>query len=129
MLRHTVVPWRPSRWCTVSGTAHGAAVDPGAAAGGHDIVAPDLPSEDGSASFDDYADVVCAALADREDVVHVGHSFGGHTIPLVADRRPVRRLVYLSALVPDIGRSLLSQTTDELEVLNPLHEAGLSEPD
>jgi pimeloyl-ACP methyl ester carboxylesterase len=29
---------------------------------GHDVVAMDLPSEDGRATFDTYADVVCAAL-------------------------------------------------------------------
>ena len=29
---------------------------------GHDVVTMDLPSEDGTATFDSYADVVCAAL-------------------------------------------------------------------
>jgi hypothetical protein len=29
---------------------------------GHDVVAPELPSEDGSADFDAYADLVCTAL-------------------------------------------------------------------
>ena len=27
---------------------------------GHDVIAPDLPSEDGSADFDAYADFVCS---------------------------------------------------------------------
>ena len=29
---------------------------------GHHVVAPDMPSDDGSADFDAYADAVCAAL-------------------------------------------------------------------
>ena len=61
---------------------------------GHDVVAMDLPSEDGTATFDTYADVVCAALdGRRDDVVLVGHSYGGNTVPLVATRRPIRHLV------------------------------------
>src|SRR5262249_25275907 len=70
---------------------------------GHDVVAMDLPCDDGSASFDTYADVVCDALKGcNGDVVLVGHSLAGNTIPLVAARRPVRHLVYLCALIPDI---------------------------
>jgi pimeloyl-ACP methyl ester carboxylesterase len=97
---------------------------------GHDVVAVDLPAEDGAASFDTYADVVCTALDVRDDdVVIVGHSYGGHTIPLVASRRPARHLVYLCALVPDIGRSMLDQLQDEPDMLNTRWVEGLSEPD
>jgi pimeloyl-ACP methyl ester carboxylesterase len=97
---------------------------------GHDVVAMDLPSEDGTATFDTYADVVCAALEGHDDVVLVGHSYNGNTIPLVAARRPVRHLVYLCAMVPDIGRSVFDQMSDELEMLNPVaYEQGLSAPD
>lgn len=97
---------------------------------GHEVVTMDLPAEDGAASFDNYADVVCGALGRKhEDVVLVGHSCGGHTIPLVADRRPVRHLVYLCALVPDIGRSVLDQLQDEPDMLNPRWVEGLGEPD
>lgn len=97
---------------------------------GHDVVAMDLPSEDGAATFDTYADVVCAALQGcDDDVVLVGHSYGGNTVPLVAARRPVRHLVYLCAMVPDVGRSLFDQLSDELEMLNPAYEQGLSAPD
>ena len=97
---------------------------------GHDVVTMDLPSEDGAASFDTYADVVCAAIADcGDDVVLVGHSYGGHTVPLVAARRPLRHLVYLCALVPDVGRSLFDQLDDEPEMLNPVFRQGLSVPD
>lgn len=93
---------------------------------GHDVVAMDLPCDDASASFEIYADVVCAALnACDEDVVLVEHSLGGPTVALVAARRPVRHLVYLCAAVPDIGRSIF----DEPDMVNPLYVQGLSEPD
>ncbi|MDT5329103.1 MAG: hypothetical protein QOF31_400 [Mycobacterium sp.] len=97
---------------------------------GHEVVAMDLPTEDGAATFDTYADVVCAALDGcDDDVVLVGHSYGGNTVPLVAVRRPIRHLVYLCAMIPDIGRSLFDQFSDELEMLNPVYEQGLSMPD
>lgn len=87
----------------------------------------DLPLEDDTASFDDYADVVCAALAETgDDVVLVGHSYGGNTIPLVATRRPVRHLVYLCAMIPEIGRSLMDQLGDGMEMLNPVYMDGLT---
>jgi pimeloyl-ACP methyl ester carboxylesterase len=74
----------------------------------------DLPTDDGSATFDTYADVVCTAIAGCDgDIVVVGHSYGGMVIPLVAARRPVRHLVYVAASVPDIGRSLNDQLRDE----------------
>jgi pimeloyl-ACP methyl ester carboxylesterase len=95
------------------------------------VVAPDLPIDDKSASFDRYADVVCAALDGCNDdgcndVVLVAHSMGGHTAPLVASRRPIRHLVYLAALVPRVGLSLLEQMTDEPHMVNPAQLTGLS---
>jgi pimeloyl-ACP methyl ester carboxylesterase len=50
---------------------------------------------------------VVDALADvDEDVVLLGHSLGGVTIPLVAERRPVTRLIYLASLPPLSGVTL-----------------------
>ncbi|HUO39072.1 MAG TPA: alpha/beta fold hydrolase [Mycobacterium sp.] len=51
---------------------------------------------------------VCAALNGcDDDIVLVGHSYGGHTIAPVAARRRVRHLVYLCAYIPNIGRSAM----------------------
>lgn len=97
---------------------------------GHRVVAMDLPCEDGSASFDVYADVVCASLAGcDDDVVLVGHSLGGHTVPLVAERRSVRHVVYLCGVVPSIGQSVLDQLRDEPSMLDPLWQQGVAGPD
>lgn len=77
---------------------------------GHDVVVPELPTEDGSADFDAYADVVCTDLRGcDDDVVVVAHSLAGATGALVPDRRPVRHLVYLCAAVPQGGASLVDQ--------------------
>jgi pimeloyl-ACP methyl ester carboxylesterase len=73
---------------------------------GHDVVAPDLPSEDESAGLAAYADAVVAAIGDRTDrtdLVVVAHSLGGFTGPLVCARVPVDLLVLLTAMVPAPG--------------------------
>jgi hypothetical protein len=51
------------------------------------------------------------------------------TIPLVAARRPVHRLVYLAAFVPIPRRSFAEQLADEPDTLLPEARAGLSERD
>ncbi len=67
---------------------------------GHDPVAVDLPSEDKSAGWSDYADTVVQAIGDRSDLVVVGHSLGGFTAPLVCARVPVELLVLVAAMIP-----------------------------
>ena len=88
---------RGMAWRVVLGNAH--AVSRRA---GHAVIAPELPSDDGSADFDAYADSVCTALRGCDgDVVVVAHSLAGATGALVPVRRPVRHLVYLCAAVPE----------------------------
>jgi pimeloyl-ACP methyl ester carboxylesterase len=87
---------------------HGAASDswywhlavPELLARGHDVVAPDLPSDDDSAGLDEYADVVVDAIGDRSDLVVVAQSLGGFTAPLVCDRVPVSLVIMVAAMVP-----------------------------
>ena len=100
------------------------------AARGHHAVAPDLPCDDVTAGFEDYAEVVVAALKGAgEDVVVVGHSLAGQTIPLVAARRPVSRLVYLCALLPAVGRSFADQFGLGEAMLDGGYAAGLARDD
>ncbi len=72
---------------------------------GHDTVAVDLPTEDASAGWWDYADTVVEAVGDRTNVVVVGHSLGGFTAPLVCARIPVDLLVFVAGMVPRPGES------------------------
>lgn len=48
------------------------------------------------------------------DIVLVGHSYGGVVVRHVADRLPdrIRSLIYLDALVPDDGKSVLDYSAD-----------------
>jgi pimeloyl-ACP methyl ester carboxylesterase len=70
---------------------------------GHDVVAPDLPSDDDTATLADYAETVVEAIGERRDLVVVGHSYGGFTAAIVADRLPVELLVFVSAMIPAPG--------------------------
>jgi pimeloyl-ACP methyl ester carboxylesterase len=72
---------------------------------GHDVVAPDLPSDDNSASLDDYAGTVVDAIGGRDNVIVVGQSYAGFTAPLVADRVPVDGLVLVAGMIPAPGES------------------------
>lgn len=72
---------------------------------GHDVVAPDLPCEDESAGWSEYADTVIDALGDRTDLVVVAQSLGGFTAPIVCERVPVDLLVLVAAMVPMPGET------------------------
>jgi len=98
-------------------------------ADGHVAIAVDLPCDDPGATFETYADTVAQSLRDHDDLVLVGHSLAGHTIPLVAARLPVRHLVFLCALIAQPGRSLVDQLTADPDMLLPEYVSGLSEPD
>src|SRR5205807_9246133 len=71
---------------------------------GHEVVAPDLPSDD-SAGLAEYADAVVDAIGNRTDLVVVAQSMGGFTGPLVCDRLTVDLLVLVAAMVPRPGES------------------------
>ena len=97
----------------IHGGAHGSwcweLIVPELEARGHRVVAPDLPLEDETAGAEAWARTVIDAIDDVAgpgdgDVVLVGHSMGGMCVPIVASRRPVRRMVFLAAMVPAPGR-------------------------
>lgn len=124
-----------SVYAMVHGGWHGAwcweRLTPELQALGHRVIAMDLPIEDSAATFDDYANIVCAATKDvsDENLVLVGHSMGGQTIPLVAARRRLSRLVYLCGVPPIPGRTFLQLMADESDMLNPGYTLGLGEKD
>ena len=70
---------------------------------GHDVVAPNLPCDDGTATLLDYADTVIEAIGERRNLIVVGQSYGGFTAPLVADRLPVEVVVFVAGMVPAPG--------------------------
>jgi pimeloyl-ACP methyl ester carboxylesterase len=108
----------------VHGAGHGAwcweRLVPELTALGHRAWTMDLPCDDPTAGTERYAEVVDRALPRVEDLILVGHSLAGLTIPLVAARRPVRRLVFLCALIPEFGRSLADQVASDAALYHPV---------
>ncbi len=104
-----------------------APVIPELAALGHRAIAADLPCTDPAATLDDYARTVVDAMAGlQRPVVVVGHSAGGATIALVPSRTPVDRLVYVTAVVPEPGRSIVDLAGAEVRetMLSVSHDEG-----
>ena len=98
-------------FCLVHGAWHGGwcweRLAPELEARGGHVVAPDLPCEDVEAGTLGLRGRGRRGAREADDVVLVGHSLGGVTIPLVAARRPVRALVYLCAFVPTPGEPIM----------------------
>lgn len=80
---------------------------------GHRVTAVDLPISDPAAGTAAYASTVVDSIDDAGETVLVGHSMAGLVLPLVAAQRPVRRIVFLAAMLPIPGRSLADQRRDE----------------
>jgi pimeloyl-ACP methyl ester carboxylesterase len=109
----------------VHGAYHGGAcwdlLIPELEARGHDAIAMDLPAPDPAAGVNEYADTVITALKGAgNEVTLLGHSMGGLTIPLVADRRPVRRLVFLAAMLSEPGGTGGDVLARHPDAINPV---------
>lgn len=77
-------------------------------AAGHEVIAVDLPCTTPDATLADYAAAVNAAIpSDGSDVILVAHSFGGFTVSTVAAGRPGIPVVYVAAVIPQAGASLV----------------------
>ena len=82
-------------------------------AAGNQTTAMDLPNEDPEAGAGRYAEVVLSAMPrDASNVVVVGHSLGGLTIPLVAATAMPLGIVFVCGLVPVPGKSFDDQHND-----------------
>jgi pimeloyl-ACP methyl ester carboxylesterase len=109
-------------FCLVPGSWHGPwcfeRLIPHLEAAGHRAIGVELNSDEPDSTCSGYAETIAEELADAGDgVIVVGHSFGGLTVPLVAQHRPVRRLVYLAALIPKAGMSMSEQFEAEEGIL------------
>lgn len=86
------------------------------------MVTPDLPVDDDTAGAAVWAaaaiDAIDAAVGPSDpDVVVVGHSIAGLCLPVIADRRRIRRMVFLSALVPVPGEAFADRLAQHPEIL------------
>ena len=93
---------------------------------GHRVLAVDLPSEDPQAGASEYAAAALGAFAEAdEDLVVVGHSLAGLTIPLIATTRPVRQLIFLCAMLPRRGKTHDEVASAEPDMVLPGPEDGV----
>ena len=67
---------------------------------GQDAITVDLPSEDDSAGWTEYADAAVAAIGERRQLVIVAHSLGGFTAPLVCSRVAAEMLILVAGMIP-----------------------------
>jgi len=86
---------------------------------GHRTATVDLTAEDQAAGAARCAEVVSDTFAAIDDLVLVGHSLAGVIIPLVPARHPVRRLIFLHALLPRPGVRVVDQLRIEPDMFNP----------
>jgi Alpha/beta hydrolase family len=107
-----------TNFALVHGAFHGAwcwdLLRPRLESRGHRTSAIDLPCHEPEAGNARYAEVVVEAISQAgDDVVVVGHSLAGLTIPLVAAARPIARMVFLNAFIPIPGRPFSDQFGQE----------------
>jgi pimeloyl-ACP methyl ester carboxylesterase len=109
---------------------------------GHGVAALDMPGNGADMTPHDqitlecYAQKICGVLETADaPVILVGHSLGGMSISLAAERMPgrIKRLVYLAGFIPRDGQSLLSSVreTSTLPPGSPTFEdgwTGLTQP-
>lgn len=103
-------------------------------AAGHDVICPTLqgnnPNDDRKCTaLSDAIDSLVSELSadDMQDVVLMGHGWGGMVITGVFDKLPagkVKRLIYYSAFVPNPGESLLDMVPPHyVEMFKAMGEA------
>jgi pimeloyl-ACP methyl ester carboxylesterase len=88
---------------------------------GDTVMTLDLPSHGGDktpieqASLEGYKQAVIDAIGSRNDIILVGHSFGGMVISAVAEAIPekISKLVYVAAYLPRDGESLLALSQED----------------
>lgn len=76
---------------------------------GHECVCPELPFDNPEAGAATYARAIADAVAGSDRPIVAGHSISGLFLPLVPDYTSVARLVYLAAVIPQPGQSLMTQ--------------------
>lgn len=97
---------------------------------GHKVVTVDLPIDDANATFSTYAEVIVESMeSEPAGAVLVAHSMGGLSVPIAATRLPVQAVVFVCALIPQPGRSLIDQFLDQPHLLVPGYDEGLGDDD
>jgi pimeloyl-ACP methyl ester carboxylesterase len=111
-----------SLFCLVHGSTQGPSgwdlLVPKLNALGHDTILVDLPTDQPEASATVYANRIADSIASDGAIV-VAHSASGLFLPLIPAERRVARIVFLAAVVPQIGKSLIDQVRSDADMMNP----------
>lgn len=83
------------------------------------VITPVLPADEPDAGAGRYADAILDSMPDGGPAIVVAHSAAGWFLPIVAAQRPVKRMVFLAAVVPRVGMSFLDLMQAEPDMLNP----------
>jgi Alpha/beta hydrolase family len=90
---------------------------------GHRVLTPGFHVDRTDEGLAYHAETIIEALErsglSSREVVAVAHSAAGMYLPLVAERWPVRRMVFLAALVPRPGLSVRDQFRTDSSMFNP----------
>jgi pimeloyl-ACP methyl ester carboxylesterase len=90
------------------------------AANGHRVATPELPKAAPDWGLQRYAEGIAGQVPDaRPGPVVVAHSFTGVLLPLIAGLRPGCVLVFLAAVVPEAGKSVREQFTEDPGMFHP----------
>lgn len=113
-----------STFCLVHGSAQDARcwnlLVPELESRGHQTIRTRLPADEPEAGAKRYAGIILKSIPDNaDDVVLVGHSASGYFLPLVAAQHRLRRIVFLAAMLPEIGRSFLDQLRADPTMFQP----------
>lgn len=86
---------------------------------GHKCVCADLPTDTPDAGALKYAEIIGSFLKDAGPAIVVAHSGSGLFLPLTPQFADVERLVYLAAVIPQIGKSLREQFQSAPDMFQP----------
>lgn len=85
---------------------------------GHVVAAPELPKQAPQWGLEDYAAEVAKAIVEPNTVL-VGHSLCGVLLPLVPGVNDCALLVFLAAVIPEPGKSVREQHTEDPQMFSP----------
>lgn len=87
---------------------------------GHHSLCVDLPTNEPEAGSERYAQVIAETLAGQQSkAVVVAHSASGMFLPLVPGCCSVAHMVFLAAVIPEPGKSLMQRFQADRQMFNP----------
>jgi pimeloyl-ACP methyl ester carboxylesterase len=113
-----------SLFCLVHGSAQGPSgwnrLVPELKRRGHQTICVDLPTNEPAAGAARYAQVIADSLKEaQESPIVVATSASGMSLPLVPEYARVKRMVFLAALIPEPGKSVMQRFQADPLMFNP----------